>query len=162
MKSTIKCVYSFCKSHSTLASLLMSLSYSSFSNIYYTSLHIFPYPLSLQATSNSSSPILSSFIFLYIQPLVHHNTTRLSLFLTPHPSVYISFLLSTQNLPLCLYSQLFLFFLVCLSQNLLLLLLINYESIILFYFYFLLQSSTQFIYLSHFCSWNIFQDKVKS
>ena len=78
--------------HLTLISPLMSLFYSSFSDIYHNYPHISLHLLLLLATSNFLSSIMLSFIFLYILIPVYHNATGLSLLLTPLSLVHTSFL----------------------------------------------------------------------
>ena len=65
--------------HSTLPFLLAPLFCSSSFDIYHIFLHIFLYLSLLLATNDFLSPALLSSTFLYIQLLVYHNTTRLSL-----------------------------------------------------------------------------------
>jgi len=76
----------------TLISPLMSLFYSSFSDIYHNHPHISLHLLLLPTTSNFLLSIIPSFIFFYILILVYHNATGLSLLLTPLSLVHTPFL----------------------------------------------------------------------
>ena len=77
--------------HSTSTFLLILPSYFSSSNTYHISLYIIPHLLLLLATDSSLLPTPSFFTFLYVQPLVHHDITRLFLPLTLHSSIFPSF-----------------------------------------------------------------------
>jgi len=86
--------------HLTLISPLVSLFYYLSFDTYHNYPHIFLYLLLLLAISNFSSLILLSSTFFHVLLLVHYNVTGLSLLLTSHPLVYISFISLTLNLPL--------------------------------------------------------------
>ena len=83
----------FLVSYSTSTFLLVSLFYSSFSNIYHNHPNIFLSLLLLPVTSSFLLLILLSSIFFHIQLPTHYNTTRLSLLLTLCSLAYTSFFL---------------------------------------------------------------------
>ena len=87
-------------SHSASAFLLVSLSNSLFSNIYYNCLHISLHLLSPLTTNSSLLPTLLSFIFLHVQLLVHYDATGLFPSSVPYSSVCKPFSSSILNLPL--------------------------------------------------------------
>ena len=86
--------------HSTSISPLVFLFYYLSFDTYHNYPHIFLYLLLLLAITNSLSLILLSSTFFHVLLLVHYNVTGLSLLLTSHLLVYISFISLILNLPL--------------------------------------------------------------
>ena len=84
--------------YSLSTSLLVSLSNSSFSDIYYICLYIFLYLLLSLATSNFLLPTLLSSTSLHAQLLIYYGVTELSLLSVSYILVYIIFLLLTPTL----------------------------------------------------------------
>ena len=91
--------------YSTLTFLLVSLSYSSFFDVYHSYLHIVLYLLLLLATNSFLSPTLLSSTSLHILLLVYHNITELSPLLILYLSV-LSPLLSVTSLFIVLFRSL--------------------------------------------------------
>ena len=91
--------------YSTLTFLLVSLSYSSFFDVYHSYLHIVLYLLLLLATNSFLSPTLLSSTSLHILLLVYHNITELSPLLILYLSV-LSPLLPVTSLFIVLFRSL--------------------------------------------------------
>ena len=70
-------------------SLLVPQFNSLFSDINHILLHIFQHFSTLLATSNFSSPILSSFIYFYVQLPAYHNITGSLLFILWHINIKV-------------------------------------------------------------------------